>query len=130
MEGFCCLVAMQRFGVHGVPDAFSDSLGLSTFEELLLWSPHLHLIKSFGFPIEQRSGCAVRFALLGSWCASYHEKHPKHWSWNQLKVFENISNGDRCDPRVTSEQTDDQVADSIGRSDYASTQDVGFQETP
>ena len=87
-------------------------------------------MESFGFAIEQRSGCVVGFALSGSWDASYHEKHPKNWGWNQLKVFENISNGDGCDPRVTSEHADDQTADSMGRSDDASTQNVRFHEAP
>ena len=130
MKCFCCLISMQPFGVHSVPDAFSNGLGFSAFEELLPLSPHLHLTKSFGFPIEWRSGFATGFNPFGSQDASHHEKCPKNWGWNQLKVFENISNGDGCDPRVTSEHADDQVADSMGRSDDASTQDVGFHETP
>ena len=102
MKCFCCLVSMQPFGVHSVPNALSDGLGFSSFEELLSLSPHLHLMESFGFAIEQRSGCVAGFTLSGSWDASYHEKSPKNWRWNQLKVFEDISNGDGCDPGVTS----------------------------
>ena len=112
---------MQPFGVHGVPNAFSDGLGFSTFEELLLLSPHLHLTESFGFPVQQRSGCVTGSNPFWSQDTSHHEKCPKNWSWDQLKVFENISNGNRCDPRVASEHADDQAADSMGCSDDAST---------
>ena len=87
-------------------------------------------MESFGFAIEQRSGCVAGFALSGSWDASYHKKSPKNWRWNQLWVFEDISNGDGCDPGVTSQHVDDQVADSVGRSDDASTQNVRFHEIP
>ena len=94
MEGFCHLVTTQPVGVHGVPDAFPDDSGLSSFEELLLLSPHLHLTKSFGFPIEWRSGCVTGSDPFGSQDTSHHEKTPKHWSWNQLNVLKDVSNGD------------------------------------
>ena len=85
---------MQPIGVHGVPNTVSDGLGLSSFEELLLLSPHLHLTESFRFPIEWRSGCVAGFCPLGSQDTSHHEKTPKSWSWNQLKVLKDVSNGD------------------------------------
>ena len=94
MESLCCLVLMQPVGVHGVPNTVSDSLGLSSFEELLLLSPHFHLAESFCFPIEWRSGCVTGFDLFGSQDTSHHEKTPEHWSWNQLKVLKDVSNGD------------------------------------
>ena len=94
MKCFCCLVLTQPVGVHGVPDAFSDSLGLSPFEEPFLLSPHFHLVESFGLSAQSWSDCIVRVSPLGSQDTACHEKHPKSWSWNQLKVLESVSNGD------------------------------------
>ena len=85
---------MQPFGVHGIPNAFSDGLGLSPFEKLFLLSPHFHLTDSFGFAIEQRPGCVVGVGPIGSQDTAHHEKNPKSWSWDQLKVLESFSNGD------------------------------------
>ena len=130
MKSFCCLVLVQPVGVHGIPNAVSDSPGLSSFEELLLLSPHLHLVESFGFAIEDRSGCIVRIHPFGSHDCHQNKKHPKNWSGNQLKDVQGISKGDCSDPSAIAENTDKEATKAMDCTDEASTQDMGFDWEP
>ena len=130
MKGFCYLILTQPVGVHGIPNAVSDSPGLSSFEELLLLSPHFHLAKSFGFSIEERPGCIMRVCPLGSQDGHHHENHPQNWSRDQLRGCKKISNSDCRNPGATAWHTDEHMANPVDCTDDASAQNVGFCQAP
>ena len=130
MKSFCCLVLMQPVGVHGIPNAVSDSPGLSSFEELLLLSPHFHLAESFGFPIEDRPSCVVRVCPFWSCDCSCNKKQPQNWSGDQLKGVQGISKGDCGDPSAVAEHASEEVTKAIDCTNEAATKDMGFDWEP
>ena len=130
MKCFCCLVLTQPFGVHGIPDAFSDGLGLSSFEKLLLLSPHFHLVEPFGFSIEDWSSNVVRVHPFWSCNGHQNEKQPQNWSGDQLKGVQGISKGDCGDPSAIAEHAEEEVTKATDCTNEAATKDVGFHQQP
>ena len=130
MKGFYYLVLTQPVGVLGVANTVSDSLGLSSFEKLLLLSPHFHFAECFDFSIEDWSRDIFRVHPLGSCDCCWSEKQPQNWSGNWLKGVQGIAKGDRGDPSATAEHTDEEVTKAIDRTDETTTKDMGFDQEP
>ena len=130
MKSFCFLVLTQPVGVHGIPNAVPDSPGLSSFEELFLLSPHLHLAESVGFLIEGRLSCIVRSHPLGSCDCSHDKKEPQNRSWNQLKGVQGISKGDCSDPSAIAEHADEEVTEAVDCTNETATKNMRFDQQP